>query len=111
MSLKAWASKKRLVSRQNLSLRRSRAHSRRHVVAQFRQVLQARGRAITFTFFPVIANTADMFLAFQASNIEIDGCAMGEMHVSLPETEQFLQADLSRDPNDDLKSAEQDHSS
>ena len=50
-------------------------------------------------------------LACQASNIQIDRCAMGEMHVSLPETQQFLKADLSRDPNDDLQNAEKDHSS
>jgi len=50
-------------------------------------------------------------LACQAGNVTIKSCAMSEMHVSLPETEQFLRADLSRDPNDELQSAEQDHSS
>jgi acetolactate decarboxylase len=36
---------------------------------------------------------------------------MHEMHVSLPETAEFLKADLSRDPNDDLMSAEQNQES
>ena len=42
----------------------------------------------------------------QASEVEIDGCAMSEMHVSLPETEDFLKADLTRDPQGDLAKAE-----
>lgn len=42
----------------------------------------------------------------RASDIEIDGCAMNEMHVSLPETEEFLKADLTRDPQADLMKAE-----
>jgi acetolactate decarboxylase len=41
-----------------------------------------------------------------ASEVEIDGCAMNEMHVSLPETEEFLKADLSHDPVEDLLDAE-----
>ncbi len=41
----------------------------------------------------------------------IRGCAMNEMHVSLPETEEFLKADLTRDPSTDLLSAENDHES
>lgn len=41
----------------------------------------------------------------------IGGCAMHEMHVSLPETVEFLKADLSRDPSDDLMSAERNHES
>jgi acetolactate decarboxylase len=45
-------------------------------------------------------------LECRASNIEIDGCAMNEMHVSLPETEEFLKADLTRDPQADLMKAE-----
>jgi len=49
-------------------------------------------------------------LACRAGNITIDSCTMSEMRVSLPETEEFLKADLSRDPNNDLMSAEQDHS-
>ncbi len=47
----------------------------------------------------------------QASEIEIDGCAMNEMHVSLPETETFLKADLTRDPQADLMKAERSHDS
>jgi acetolactate decarboxylase len=41
----------------------------------------------------------------------INGCAMHEMHVSLPETTEFLRADLSRDPSNDLMSAERNHES
>jgi acetolactate decarboxylase len=50
-------------------------------------------------------------LACHARNITINSCTMNEMHVCLPETEEFLRADLSRDPNDDLMSAEQNHTS
>ena len=46
-----------------------------------------------------------------ALDVAIDGCAMHEMHVSLPETAEFLKADLSRDPSDDLMSAERNHES
>lgn len=41
-----------------------------------------------------------------ASEVEIDGCAITEMHVSLPETEQFLAADLSSESTEDLLRAE-----
>jgi acetolactate decarboxylase len=41
----------------------------------------------------------------------ISGCAMHEMHVSLPETTEFLKADLSGDPAGDLASAERNHGS
>jgi acetolactate decarboxylase len=34
---------------------------------------------------------------------------MREMHVSLPETAEFLKADLSHDPSEDLTSAERNH--
>jgi acetolactate decarboxylase len=47
----------------------------------------------------------------RASEAEIDGCAMNEMHVSLPETEDFLKADLTRDPQADLMKAERSHES
>jgi acetolactate decarboxylase len=47
----------------------------------------------------------------RASEVEIDGCAITEMHVSLPETEEFLKADLTRDPQDDLEKAERSHES
>lgn len=41
----------------------------------------------------------------------VGGCAINEMHVSLPETEAFLRADLTRDPSADLMSAERNHES
>lgn len=50
-------------------------------------------------------------LECQASGVAVAGCAMNEMHVSLPETEEFLKADLTRDPQADLMKAEQDHES
>ena len=45
----------------------------------------------------------------RASEVEIEACAMNEMHVSLPETEDFLKADLTRDPQADLMKAERSH--
>ena len=48
-------------------------------------------------------------LECRAVDVTIGGCAMHEMHVSLPETAEFLKADLSRDPNDDLMIAERNH--
>jgi acetolactate decarboxylase len=50
-------------------------------------------------------------LECKATSVTIGGCALHEMHVSLPETAEFLQADLSRDPSDDLMSAERNHES
>ena len=50
-------------------------------------------------------------LECKALDVSIEGCAMNEMHVSLPETEEFLKADLTRDPQDDLVSAERNHES
>ena len=50
-------------------------------------------------------------LECRADDVTIEGCAMHEMHVSLPETAEFLKADLSRDPNEDLMSAERNHES
>ena len=50
-------------------------------------------------------------LECKASDVSVRGCAMNEMHVSLPETEEFLKADLTRDPQDDLTSAERNHES
>jgi acetolactate decarboxylase len=50
-------------------------------------------------------------LECKAVDVTIDGCAMHEMHVSLPETTEFLKADLSRNPSDDLMSAERNHES
>lgn len=45
-------------------------------------------------------------LECNALDVTVAGCAMNEMHVSLPETEEFLKADLTRDPQADLASAE-----
>jgi hypothetical protein len=47
----------------------------------------------------------------QRMNAEKEGCVMNEMHVSLPETEECLKADLTRDLKDDLMKAEQNHES
>ncbi len=48
-------------------------------------------------------------LEFRSDDVTIGGCAMHEMHISLPETAEFLKADLSRDPSNDLMSAELKH--
>jgi acetolactate decarboxylase len=48
-------------------------------------------------------------LECQALDVAVAGCAMSEMHVSLPETEEFLKADLTRDPQVDLMKAERSH--
>jgi len=48
-------------------------------------------------------------LECKARDLVLSGCAMHEMHVSLPETAAFLKADLNRDPGDDLTSAERNH--
>jgi acetolactate decarboxylase len=48
-------------------------------------------------------------LECKAIDVTIAGCAMHEMHVSLPETAEFLKADLNRDPSDDLMGAELNH--
>jgi acetolactate decarboxylase len=50
-------------------------------------------------------------LECQALDIAVAGCAINEMHVSLPETEEFLKADLTRDPQVDLMKAERSHGS
>jgi len=50
-------------------------------------------------------------LECQAIDVMVAGCAMNEMHVSLPETAEFLKADLSRDPTADLMSAERNATS
>jgi len=46
-------------------------------------------------------------LECRALDVKIGVCAMHDMHVSLPETKEFLEADLSGDPTEDLLSAEQ----
>jgi acetolactate decarboxylase len=48
-------------------------------------------------------------LECNAIDVTVRGCAMNQMHVSLPETEEFLKADLTRDPQADLSSAERNH--
>jgi acetolactate decarboxylase len=48
-------------------------------------------------------------LECKASEATVRGCAMNEMHVSLPETEEFLKADLTLDPQGDLASAERNN--
>jgi acetolactate decarboxylase len=45
-------------------------------------------------------------LECRPSDVDIEGCSINEMHVSLPETKEFLQADLTRDPVKDLLDAE-----
>jgi acetolactate decarboxylase len=50
-------------------------------------------------------------LECRAVDVTVGGCAMHEMHVSLPETAEFLKADLSRDPSEDLMGAERNHES
>lgn len=50
-------------------------------------------------------------LECHALDVGVAGCAMNEMHVSLPETEEFLKADLTRDPQADLMKAERSHDS
>ena len=50
-------------------------------------------------------------LECRAVDVTIDGCAMHDMHVPLPETAEFLKADLSRNPSEDLMSAERNHES
>jgi acetolactate decarboxylase len=48
-------------------------------------------------------------LECKALDVSVGGCAINEMHVSLPETEEFLKADLTRDSQQDLMSAERNH--
>jgi acetolactate decarboxylase len=48
-------------------------------------------------------------LQCEGLDVSIRGCAINEMHVCLPETEEFLKADLTRDPQDDLMKAERNH--
>ena len=50
-------------------------------------------------------------LQCEGLDVSIRGCAINEMHVCLPETEEFLKADLTRDPQDDLMKAERNHQS
>jgi acetolactate decarboxylase len=62
-----------------------------------------------FHFLSADRKRGGHLLECKAADVAIAGCAMHEMHVSLPETAEFLKANLSRDPGDDLMSAEQNH--
>jgi acetolactate decarboxylase len=64
-----------------------------------------------FHFLSSDRNKGGHVLECQALGVAVAGCAMNEMHVSLPETEGFLKADLTRDPQADLMKAEQSHKS
>jgi acetolactate decarboxylase len=64
-----------------------------------------------FHFLSADRKRGGHLLECRAVDATIGGCAMHEMHVSLPETEKFLKAALSRDPSDDLMSAERNHES
>jgi acetolactate decarboxylase len=44
-----------------------------------------------------------------ANHVPIGACSIADFRVALPETVEFLQADLSRDPNADLMTAERMH--
>jgi acetolactate decarboxylase len=59
-----------------------------------------------FHFLSADRKRGGQVLECRADDVTIGGCAMHEMHVSLPETVEFLTADLSRDPSDELMSAE-----
>jgi acetolactate decarboxylase len=62
-----------------------------------------------FHFLSLDRKRGGHVLECRADDVTIAGCMMHEMHVSLPETAEFLKADLSRDPGNDLMSAERDH--
>ena len=63
----------------------------------------------TFTFLSTDRQRGGHVLEFEALDVSVEASAMNEMHVSLPETEEFLKADLTRDPQEDLLHAELDH--
>jgi acetolactate decarboxylase len=62
-----------------------------------------------FHFLSADRRNGGHVLECNASHINITGCAINEMHVSLPETDEFLKADLTRDPQADLVKAEHNH--
>lgn len=64
-----------------------------------------------FHFISMDRRSGGHVLECRPRAVTINGCAMNEMHVSLPETEEFLKADLTRDPSADLQSAESNHES
>src|SRR4029077_7326983 len=55
-----------------------------------------------FHFLSADRQKGGHLLECKVSGLPLKGCAMNEMHVSLPETEEFLKADLTRDPQGDL---------
>ena len=64
-----------------------------------------------FHFLSEDRHSGGHVLDCRASDVEIEACSMNEMHVSLPESEDFLKADLTRDPQADLMKAERSHES
>ena len=64
-----------------------------------------------FHFLSTDCSRGGHVLECKAVDVTVRGCAISELHVSLPETEEFLKADLTRDPQDDLTSAERNHQS
>jgi acetolactate decarboxylase len=62
-----------------------------------------------FHFLSSDRNKGGHVLECSAPQLSVAGCAINEMHISLPETEEFLKADLTRDPQDDLMGAEHNH--
>src|SRR6202050_371166 len=62
-----------------------------------------------FHFLSTNRNKGGHILECNAPHISVAGCAINEMHVSLPETVEFLTADLTRDPQGDLMRAERNH--
>lgn len=64
-----------------------------------------------FHFLSADKTSGGHVLECKALDIVVAGCAINEMHVSLPETEEFLKTDLTRDFQADLMSAERNHQS
>jgi acetolactate decarboxylase len=62
-----------------------------------------------FHFLSADCRRGGHVLECKAVDVTVRGCAISEMHVSLPETEEFLRADLTRDSHDDLMRAERNH--
>lgn len=62
-----------------------------------------------FHFLSTDRQKGGYVLECKALDVTVGGCVMNEMHVSLPETEEFLKADLTRDPQGDLASAERNN--
>jgi acetolactate decarboxylase len=64
-----------------------------------------------FHFLSADRKSGGHVLDCRAAEVQIEGCAINEMHVSLPETADFLKANLARDPQADLMKAERNHES